>query len=99
MSLRLVSNLDRHSWNDFVVSQAGAGICQSYEWGQLKRAQGWEPHYIAVADGTAWVGATLVLSKSLPGGAGALLYSPCGPLSNDDWNRVLPAMLEGVSTV
>ncbi len=99
MSFRLVSNPTRQSWNAFVVSQAGAGICQSYEWGQIKRAQGWEPHYIAVADDTSWVGATLVLSKNLPGGAGALLYSPNGPLSNADWNRVLPVMLEGVSKI
>jgi peptidoglycan pentaglycine glycine transferase (the first glycine) len=99
MKLQVVSNPDRQAWNAFVAGQAGASLYQSYEWGQIKQAQGWNPHYLAVADGTFWVGAALVLSKRLPIGLGTMLYSPAGPLSKADWNEAIPTLLEAVRMV
>ena len=98
MKLQVVPNPERQAWNAFVACQAGASLYQSYEWGQIKQAQGWKPHYLAVADGTFWVGAALVLSKRLPG-LGTILYSPAGPLSNADWNEALPKLLGAVRMV
>ncbi len=55
-----------------------SNVCQSYEWGQVRQREGWEPHLLPVTpDGSGARGA-LVLSKALPG-LGRIFYSPSGP--------------------
>src|SRR6185503_8658827 len=80
MSLRIIPSPGSEAWNAFVSKQPGGSLYQSYEWGQIRQEQGWKPFYIAVADGTVWKAAALVLVKRLPGGAGVLMHSPRGPL-------------------
>jgi lipid II:glycine glycyltransferase (peptidoglycan interpeptide bridge formation enzyme) len=52
---------------------------QSHAWGELQRASGWEPHYLALGDGGAIRGVVLLLSRSVPG-AGRVFYAPRGPV-------------------
>lgn len=80
MSVTTVVNPQRDEWNGYVSTRAGSSLFQSYEWGRIQEAQGWEPTYVAVAKDGAWLGATLVLSRRLPGKLGAVMYSPCGPV-------------------
>jgi peptidoglycan pentaglycine glycine transferase (the first glycine) len=96
MALGRVVNPPSNIWNGFVASQPGASIFQSYEWGQIRKSQGWEPHYITITDGNDWVGCALVLVRHLPGGLGALLYSPCGPLVESNRAEILQALIETV---
>lgn len=100
MSYVTVLNPERDLWNRYVSSQPGSSLFQSYEWGQIRRAQGWEPIYVVVTRDEAWVGATLVLTRYLPGGLGAIMYSPCGPLlspsRDDEGESCLRAMASAV---
>lgn len=94
-----VYRVDRPSgddWNRFVAAQPGATIYQSYEWGEIRRSHGWEPHYIALARDGEWIGAALVLTKRLPGALGTILYSPRGPVMTE-WDAAVPALVEAVS--
>ncbi len=103
MSLALVQNPERENWNAFVSAQQGSSLYQSYEWGQIRKVQGWEPYYVAVADEAGWVGAALVLVKRLPGGVGSLLYSPVGPLmaqsAGTPMENVLPVLVSAVREI
>lgn len=99
MSLTVVHNPTREAWNEFVASQPGANLYQSYEWGDIRRMQGWTPRYVALTDGRAWVVASLILVKRLPGGLGALLYSPRGPITSPCAPCALPALVEVVRSI
>jgi len=76
MTLYQVNRPSRDEWNRFVSAQPGATIYQSYEWGEIRRSHGWEPHYISLAHDGEWVAAALVLAKQLPSAIGTMLYSP-----------------------
>jgi peptidoglycan pentaglycine glycine transferase (the first glycine) len=80
MTFDVVEHPTPDRWNEFASTHPRGTVFQSYEWGQIRRAQGWEPHYLALQRGGVWHAACLVLAKTLPGGLGTILYSPRGPL-------------------
>ena len=95
MKVHRVPNPSRGDWNEFVTAQPGATICQAYEWGELRRTHGWEPHYVALERGGEWIAAALVLAKRLPAGLGTILYSPRGPMVTQREDAI-PALVEAV---
>lgn len=99
MNVQVVTNPTREAWNRFVASQPGASVYQSYEWGDIRRTQGWMPHYAAITEGDTWVAASLVLAKRLPGGLGSVLYSPRGPITTPDGGGALPALVAVVREI
>jgi peptidoglycan pentaglycine glycine transferase (the first glycine) len=98
MKVHRVSNPTRDDWNRFVTAQPGATICQAYEWGEIRRAHGWEPHYVALERGGEWIAAALILTKRLPAGLGTILYSPRGPMVTEQ-EGAAPALAEAVGLV
>lgn len=98
MTLYQVNRPSRDEWNRFVSAQPEATIYQSYEWGEIRRSHGWEPHYIALAHDGEWVAAALVLAKQLPGAIGTMLYSPRGPIMTTGKGTV-PALIEAVGAL
>jgi len=95
MALSVNLSVGRDAWNAFISGRSGGSLYQSYEWGEIRQAQGWQPHYIAIADGSLCVAAALVLVKALPGGMGSLMYSPRGPLLEPCANA-LPVLASAV---
>ena len=95
MKIHRVANPTPDDWNRFVTAQAGATIYQAYEWGQIRRSHGWEPHYLALERQGEWVAASLILTKRLPAGLGTILYSPRGPIVTACTGAV-QALLEAV---
>jgi FemAB family len=98
MTLYQVNRPSRDECNRFVSAQPGATIYQSYEWGEIRRSHGWEPHYIALAQDGGWVAAALVLVKEFPGGLGTMCYSPRGPVMTA-WKGAAPALVEAVDAL
>lgn len=92
MSARHLNVTDREAWNSFAAAHPHGHFMQSWEWGDLKGAQGWQPHFIAVEEGGAIVGGALVQVKRLPAIGKSLLYSPRGPLVPAGDDRVLAAL-------
>lgn len=44
-----------HSWNQLIASLPNPHFLQTYEWGQVKAAYGWEPMYLAWSDTQFWI--------------------------------------------
>ena len=78
--------LDR--WNQFVTNHPHGHFMQLWEWGDVRKASGWHPHYFAVDSPDGIEAAALVLERKIPG-VGALFYTPRGPL----WSHGRPGGL------
>ena len=45
-----INSLDNTQWNEALLQFKEYNIFQSYEWGELKKSEGWEPLRITVSD-------------------------------------------------
>jgi len=90
----------QNEWNDICVRFADAEFTQSYEWGEARRLQGWEPRRFVLKDATTSIAAAQMLVKSYLGFR--VVYCARGPI----WQRrdktpaecvdVLATMLDAV---
>lgn len=88
--MELLSTQTATNWNKIILSLPGAHILQTWQWGQVKNAYGWQSYpYIWKDTENNIIAAALVLSRSSGLGRGAtkmnVLYVPKGPLL--DWNN------------
>jgi peptidoglycan pentaglycine glycine transferase (the first glycine) len=78
--------MDRTTWNTLISDLPNPHILQTWEWGKVKSAFGWQPLYRQWNTGSR--GASLVLQRKVSLGKLAapicVLYAPKGPLL--DWN-------------
>jgi lipid II:glycine glycyltransferase (peptidoglycan interpeptide bridge formation enzyme) len=79
--------MDRQGWNQIISSFPAPHLLQTWEWGEIKSAFGWQPHHkVWEVDGEV-VAAALVLERTVNlGGMAARLrmhYTPKGPLLHD----------------
>jgi len=86
--MQLLTVKSASEWDQIIAALPGAHILQTWQWGEVKAAYGWEPHpYVWRDDNSKVKAAALVLSRSA--GMGGLstrlsvLYVPKGPLL--DW--------------
>lgn len=100
-SLRIHELTDRESWNGLVVSLPHADHHQGYEWGEVRRTDGWRPRRIAVLDDAgACHAAVSILSKRLPVVGRTILYAPGGPLLRDrSAEDVWATLMEGIEAI
>lgn len=78
--------VDREQWNKFVNNNPCMDILQTWEWGELKRVEGWEPHKFAVYGFDEILVGGMVLLKNVPI-LGKLAYIPHGPSFNCTFNN------------
>jgi peptidoglycan pentaglycine glycine transferase (the first glycine) len=75
-------------WDHFVASAPAGHLLQSWSWGELKRAFGWEPRRVAFWDPTfrhIQAGAQVLL-RPLPFSRYSMAYLPKGPVL--DWSDI-----------
>ena len=96
MQARVLTEKDRQSWDDFVSSEKGSEILQSYEWGEFKSKLGWHHFIVAVEDGGDIKAGISVLSRELPLVKKNLFYSPRGPVVDFSRPKLVDALLDGV---
>jgi lipid II:glycine glycyltransferase (peptidoglycan interpeptide bridge formation enzyme) len=77
--VRVLRIYDRETWNALALRFSNAHLRQSYEWGEIRRRQGWEPVRLAAFAGPECRVAMTVLTHRLPA-LGTLAYAPRGPL-------------------
>jgi lipid II:glycine glycyltransferase (peptidoglycan interpeptide bridge formation enzyme) len=85
-------------WNELVASFPAHDLRLGFEWGEMRREQGWQPDRIAVLDRDGCVAACSLQWRSLPG-LGAVLYAPRGPLFHADRPDGLARLLTEVRTL
>ena len=76
----LIDHSRKDDWNAFVAASEYPTVMQSWEWGQLKAATGWEPMVVALPDGESFRAGALVLKRPIPRLGRCLLYAPRGPV-------------------
>ena len=85
----------RQQWNDFVTRHPRGHFMQLWEWGEVRGASGWQPHYLAVERIGGFEATALVLERKLPG-FGTVFYTPRGPLWDPTIPDGLPRLASGV---
>ncbi len=90
-----VPSQERGRWDDFVASHPHGHLLQSYAWGELRAAFGWEVVRLAMLDGENIRGAAQVLFRRML--AFSVAYVPRGPLVDWEDERALRALLQGVT--
>jgi lipid II:glycine glycyltransferase (peptidoglycan interpeptide bridge formation enzyme) len=95
MALACTAEPDRAAWDAFVAAHPLGHLLQSYAWGKLKSAFGWEALRLALLDGGRIRAAAQVLVRRVAGAA--LAYVPRGPVV--DWadGAAVAFLLEAVA--
>jgi peptidoglycan pentaglycine glycine transferase (the first glycine) len=81
----MMEEITAQAWSDWLKAYPQAHLLQTAEWGALKAAFGWEPHYIAGENCGA-----MVLLRKLPLGF-SIAYIPKGPVGVN-WAELQPAL-------
>jgi len=69
----------REPWRKFIAKSPIGDVLQTMEWGEIKRASGWEPFHAALMDGEVICGAALVLKRRVTPIGHSIFYCPRGP--------------------
>jgi peptidoglycan pentaglycine glycine transferase (the first glycine) len=103
MSLQIRLSTDRESfdsetWNSFVAASPTGHLLQSWQWGQLKAAFGWQAVRVGVEDGGRLVAGAQVLFRSLPLSFPylSIAYVPKGPILDYGNQEILEALLSAI---
>ncbi|HHW39589.1 MAG TPA: peptidoglycan bridge formation glycyltransferase FemA/FemB family protein [Syntrophomonadaceae bacterium] len=76
----LVDEKDRELFNEFIGSSPKPHFLQTYEWGELKEATGWEPLRLLVTKDGLPIAAISILKRRLPVFNRSIFYAPRGPV-------------------
>ena len=82
--VRIESVFNRHSWNELITGLPDCALEQGFEWGEVLKESGCEPHRYAVFDGDECVAAIAMLRWHPPMLQSSVLYAPRGPLIASD---------------
>ncbi len=90
LSFTLASNDKKQEWDDFVDQCELGDILQYWEWGEVKREEGWDPLRVQVLEeGQVLLQAQILVKQA--GFLGTYAYIPHGPLAKS--NEILKAIL------
>lgn len=81
---RVVNENEREQFDTFIASHPKGHILQTWAWGQVKKATGWEPHALVVEDAGQIAASILLLEHGLPGTRRSFFYAPRGPVVDID---------------
>lgn len=97
MRVRAVEETERGRFNAAVAASPLADVLQSWEWGEIKRASGWDALRLIVEDDAGGIRAACsVLRKTPAPGVPPLLYAPRGPVLDYADGEALSALLGGI---
>jgi peptidoglycan pentaglycine glycine transferase (the first glycine) len=93
-----VSSDQRDRFDAAVAASPLADVMQSYGWGEVKRASGWQPLRLLVEDEDGRVRAACSILKTQPArGIAPLLYAPRGPVLDYGDGAALQALIDEIS--
>jgi lipid II:glycine glycyltransferase (peptidoglycan interpeptide bridge formation enzyme) len=95
MPIEQVTEEKREWWDAFVRAHPRGQFLQSFSWGELKAAFGWEPQRLALVEGETIRAATQVLFRRVP--LLSLAYVPRGPLLDWQDEEALDAILAPIA--
>lgn len=89
-------DIEREDWNRFIAQSLGSPILQSWEWGEVKRSQGWEPIRLAVAESEEIIAQISILKRKIPYIGKSIFYAPRGPVLHFKNIKVLDFLLGAI---
>jgi peptidoglycan pentaglycine glycine transferase (the first glycine) len=103
MSIRIRLSTDREpfdsgTWNSFVVASPTGHLLQSWQWGQLKAAFGWQAARLGIEDEGRLIAGAQVLFRSLPPFPRylSIAYVPKGPILDLGKQEISEALLSAI---
>jgi lipid II:glycine glycyltransferase (peptidoglycan interpeptide bridge formation enzyme) len=94
-----ITERDRDIWNEFVASHRFCHYAQSYEWGELRRAEGWNAIRLGVRSNGKITAGIALLQKKFPSIGKSILYAPRGPLIDSNDLEGVELLMEGIGDV
>lgn len=88
----------KNNWNDFIASCSYGDILQSWEWGEVKKGEFWQPFRFVVKEDGEVVAQALVFLRKLPLGR-RMFYAPRGPVldyASPKADQILEALFEAI---
>lgn len=90
---------ERELFNGFVAGSPKGHILQTYEWGDIKAATGWQPIRLLVSDQDRPVAAVSILKRDLPLPGKSIFYAPRGPILDLENRQLFDYLLNSVREV
>jgi lipid II:glycine glycyltransferase (peptidoglycan interpeptide bridge formation enzyme) len=99
MNLREIDISERDQWNNFVKDAPSGHICQSYEWGEVMSAFGWEAIRLVLEEKASFKAVISLLKKKKLGGV-SYLYAPRGPIiTQEQGDKALDYLLDDLKRI
>lgn|GEM_PF-1405873 len=100
IKVKILDNQDEQAWNRFVDFSPWGDILQMWQWGELKKTQGWKPLRIGVIRDGFLILTAQILMKPVPF-LGNYAHVPHGPVfhSKADLEVALPYFVEFISRI
>jgi lipid II:glycine glycyltransferase (peptidoglycan interpeptide bridge formation enzyme) len=95
----LLDESRRGEWNDFVRASEYPSVMQSWQWGELKSATGWEPMIVVAEEAGEIAAGAMILRRPVPHVGKALLYAPRGPVLDWSDGELFSRLLDQIRTV
>lgn len=93
---RLLRDDEAAIYDGFLTRHPKGHFLQSWSWGQVKQATGWQAHRFLVERGGEPVAAASVLARRLPG-MGVFYYAPRGPVVDFADTEALDTLLKAIA--
>lgn len=100
IKVKILDGQDEKAWNRFVDYSPWGDILQMWQWGELKKTQGWKPLRIGVIRDGFLILTAQILLKPVPL-LGNYAHVPHGPVfhSKEDLEAGLPYLVEFISKI
>lgn len=100
IKVKILDSQDEKAWNRFVDFSPWGDILQMWQWGELKKTQGWKPLRIGVIRDGFLILTAQILMKPVPF-LGNYAHVPHGPVfhSKSDLEAALPYFVEFITRI
>ena len=80
VTVRQIADNERRYWDEHIQTFTHVHPFNAYEWGTVRKVDGWTPIYLVAERGGRFCGGLLLLSKRLPFLPYRIFYGPHGPV-------------------
>jgi lipid II:glycine glycyltransferase (peptidoglycan interpeptide bridge formation enzyme) len=92
-TVREITEAEREYWNKEVEQFKSADPLNAFEWGLVRRVDGWNPIYLCAERSGKCCGAMMILKKRIPFTPYSIMYAQEMPLWNEGDDETLRALI------
>lgn len=99
LTYRLIDPAEAKLFDKFVAAHPKGHILQTYAWGEVKAATGWQPLRLVVEEEGRIVAAVSLLKRRLPYIQKSIFYAPRGPVLDFSNTALFDFLLQAMKTL